>query len=133
MGQLDGRQQSRHVWHQLSQTGRLDWGKIGVSREKSVTVLITNTGNQPTGRLTITVNDDLFLMSPYIYKDLWQTIEIGSIMCGGTASFTVWAYCPDTWTVNYAKWYVSKVRVSGANGITAEFEIRYNWDYWLDR
>ncbi|GHV79969.1 hypothetical protein AGMMS49944_17600 [Spirochaetia bacterium] len=114
----------------LSQTGRLDWGKIAVTKVKSETVTITNTGNQPTGTLTITVVDDyLSLMSPTLYADRYVSIQKGSIPAGGTGSFTVYAICRDSTAVNYAKWYTAKVRVSGGNGIAVEFEISYNWDW----
>ncbi|GHV79968.1 hypothetical protein AGMMS49944_17590 [Spirochaetia bacterium] len=115
----------------LSETGRLDWGKISKynNEQPYVTVVITNTGNQPTGRLTATTNDDLVFVTSTYQSTTVQLMYIPSIRVGGTASFTVYARDPYPST-DWFKWYISKVRVSGDNGITAEFEIRYNWDYF---
>jgi hypothetical protein len=84
----------------------------GAQTAKSVT--ITNTGNQATGDLTVALfgtNAGSFTLS---------TTAVSSIAAGGTGAFTV---APNTGLAEGT--YTATVTVSGANGITANFDVSF--------
>jgi uncharacterized repeat protein (TIGR02543 family) len=82
----------------------------GAQTAKSVT--ITNTGNQPTGSLTLALSSSsAFTLS---------ATSMGSITAGGSNSFTV---TPKTGLS--AGTYTATVTVSGGNGISASFNVSF--------
>jgi hypothetical protein len=85
---------------------------LGYGAQAAKTVTITNTGNQPTGNLTLNVSNGNFTLTP--------ASTIASIAAGGTAPFTV---VPNTGLA--VGIYTATVTVSGSNGISASFNVSF--------
>jgi len=86
----------------------------GYRAPTSRTIRVTNTGNQPTGALTLSLsgtNAASFTLS---------RTSLTSIAVGGSATFTV---VPRTGLA--AGSYEASVTVRGANGITESFPVRF--------
>jgi len=88
---------------------------FGYSAQEPVTVTVTNNGNQPTGALTVTIdNSDAFALSK-------TTIDsLGVEDSNKTGTFTVQ---PKNGLA--VGTYTAKVTVSGANGISAEIPVSF--------
>ncbi|MCL1811322.1 MAG: choice-of-anchor D domain-containing protein, partial [Methanomassiliicoccaceae archaeon] len=100
----------------LSQTGIFTFGPaiFGYSPLTAHTVTVKNTGNQPTGDLTIALsgtNSDSFILS---------RSSISSLGVSGTDTFTV---RPDTGLA--VGTYSATVTVSGGNGISENFPVTF--------
>nr|AGS53726.1 hypothetical protein [uncultured bacterium contig00068] len=100
----------------LSETGAYTFSSAvqGYSPQTARTVTITNTGDQPTGNLSVALsgaNADSFSRS---------TSLISSISVGGSQSFTVW---PNN-SLRIGT-YSATITVSGGNGISESFNIYF--------
>ncbi|MDR1211406.1 MAG: choice-of-anchor D domain-containing protein [Spirochaetaceae bacterium] len=101
----------------LSQTEPLIFPAVTVGyvgTPAAATITVTNTGNLPTGPLTVALtgaNDTSFTLSK---------TAIDSIAAGGNDTFTV---VPKTALA--AGTYTATVTVSGGNGISADFEVSF--------
>ncbi|GHV88717.1 hypothetical protein AGMMS50267_10770 [Spirochaetia bacterium] len=79
------------------------------------TVIITNTGNQPTGPLTLSLGNETPLSGAFVLSKT----TIGSIPVGGTANFDVYPNRSSSFWTSSAS-YEAKVSISGSNGISAD-------------
>jgi uncharacterized membrane protein len=98
---------------ELSETGTYPFPSaiLGYGAQGAKTVTISNTGNQPTGALTIGVTGTDFTLN---------TQQIDSIAVGTTGSFTV---TPNTGLA--AGTYTATITVSGSNGIFAGLNVSF--------
>jgi|GEM_PF-2975667 FOG: Glucan-binding domain (YG repeat) len=85
---------------------------VGYAAQAGIDVVVSNTGNQATGALTIALSDDAgFVLS---------ATSISDVAVGGDESFTVTP--KNDLAVGT---YSSTVMVSGGNGISESFEVRF--------
>jgi uncharacterized membrane protein len=100
----------------LSKTGTHAFPEVwpGYEPQSAQAVAVSNTGNQPTGALTIAAsgtNAGSFTVSP---------TSLDSIAAGGTGSFTV---APNTGLAEGT--YAATITVSGGNSISATFDVSF--------
>jgi uncharacterized membrane protein len=101
----------------LSETGTYPFpdAKVGYGTQPAKTITITNSGNQPTGALSVALggtNGGSFTRSP---------ATIPGIAVNDTATFTVTPPAPGLAIGTYT----ATVSVTGGNGISAEFNVSF--------
>jgi uncharacterized membrane protein len=87
--------------------------------ETMLTVTVTNSGTQPTGQLTVTLEPD-----KAFFFTLGESIsikEINSIPAGQTASFQV----TNSALLHQMGTHTAEIRVTGAHGILAKLNVQY--------